>query len=455
MKEAIYKAARQCGVQFFAIKEYLQNGIVYNPLLKTFTQNPYPTYAMLRKCSPIHRSLLTNTWVITRYKDVETILRDYKRFSNNPQTRLKRGGHKSTLPPGPDDYSVLLVDPPDHTRLRKVVSKGFNPQALKALEPQIQATTQTLLDAIPDLQPFDLMKDIARPLSMMTMSQILGIPSKDQPNLEKWAKQRAKLLELTVSTADRESATKSGKEEMNRYFSALVEKRRVDPKPDIISLLAAGGDLNHQMAHHEAVDMLSVLLVAGNETTSNLMGNGMLALLKHPRQMEKLCRDTSMVKAAVEEMLRYDGPVQTDFRIAREKCEVAGVTIQQGDGIILLIGAANRDPEAFERAEEFDIERKNPAHLAFGKGIHHCVGAPLARLQVRIAIQTILEQLGRLELTESQPRFYDNSVVRGMESLRVKASPKNKRKFTDTSHKFPTAITDPLAGKDYIQNDAS
>ena len=396
-----------------------KGGVAYNPLSKDFMQNPYPTYEVLRKNSPIHRSFLTDTWIVTRFADVEAILRDHERFSNDPRLRRHKGSSRA-LPPGPDDYSILLVDPPQHTRLRRIVNRGFTRNAIEARKPVICEAVTRLLDEIPSLQKFDFIKAIAHPLPLIVITEMLGIPACDRKKFGLWSKQRARLLELTVSASERELGLAAGNA-MAEYFTALAEKRRVAPKDDITSLLVQENEGEENFSHEEAIDMLAVLLVAGNETTANLIGNGMLALLNNPSQVERLRQDPDAINGAVNEMLRYDGPVQSDFRVARTDCDISGTTIRKGDGVILLIGAANRDPEAFERADEFDIARGGPSHLAFGRGIHHCIGAVLAKLQAKIVIEMVLKRFKVLELIDRHPRFQNTTVLRGLKSLEMRA----------------------------------
>lgn len=402
------------------LAERMRSGVAYNPFSRDVIQDPYSTFAALREHSPIHRSLLTGCWIVSRYSDVETILKDHEGFSNNPKWRRNRRGH--VLPPGPDDYSTLLVDPPRHTWLRKIVGRGFSYQAIVEWEPMIRDVVENLIDNISNLAEFDFMKEVAHPLPLTVITRMLGIPDEDQKKFEKWSRDRARLLELTVSRKERNHGVTAGKA-MIQYFTSLCEKRRIQPTHDITSLLVHESDGGHSMSLKEATDMLTVLLVAGNETTSNLIGNGMLALLKRPDQVSLLRRNlsASRLQKAVREMLRYDGPVQGDFRIALNDSEVGGTPIQKGDGLILLIGAANRDPEAFERADEFDLTRKGLNHLAFGRGIHHCVGSHLAQLQTQIVLEKLLEKFEVLELIDKEPRYQDRTVVRGLESLNLRA----------------------------------
>ena len=412
---------RPLRTHFLVLTERIRHRVAYNPFGDAITQDPYPTYAALRARSPVHRSLLTHAWVLTRYADVDAVLRDHRRFSNDPRRREAAHRGIGALPAGPDDYSRLLLDPPEHTRLRRLVNEAFTPRAVEALEPRIRTITAELLERVATPASFDLVRDVAQPLPLRVITWMLGVPPESFRRFEVWSKQRARLLELTVTARERANARAAGRA-MDEIFAPIMEARRAEPQDDIISVLARGNEHGERMTPEEALDMLRVLLVAGNETTANLIGNGMLALLKHPAQLERLREEPGEIDAAVEEMLRFDSPVQCDFRVAVEHCEIGEVPIRPGDSLILLIGAANRDPEVFERADEFDIGRRGTRHLAFGQGIHHCIGAQSARLQARIAIGMLLERFTSMRTLGGAPRFRSNSVMRGLESLHVSAT---------------------------------
>ena len=421
MARLLEATIRPLPTHFLVLAERIRHSVAYNPFADAITQDPYPTYAALRARSPVHRSLLTHAWVLTRYADVDAVLRDHRRFSNDPRRRV--AGHRgiSALPAGPDDYSRLLVDPPEHTRLRRLVNEAFTSRAVEALEPRIRTITTELLERVATPASFDLVRDVAQPLPLRVITWMLGVPPESLRRFEVWSKQRARLLELTVTAGERAGARDAGRA-MDEIFAPIMEPRRAEPRDDIISGLARGNERGERMTPEEALDMLRLLLVAGNETTANLIGNGMLALLKHPAQLERLREEPGEIDPAVEEMLRFDSPVQCDFRVAVEHCEIGEVPIRPGDSLILLIGAANRDPEVFERAEEFDIGRHGTRHLAFGEGIHHCIGAQSARQQARIAIGMLLERFTSMRTLGGEPRFRSNSVLRGLESLQVSAT---------------------------------
>ena len=342
--------------------ETASRGASYNPLSPSVIQNPYKTYTRLRRYSPVHRSTILGSWVLTRYEDVLTAAKDHERFSNDPRWRRAT---TSVLPPAPDDYSILLVDPPEHSRLRKVVAEVFSRNHLQALNETIVATASELV--------------------------------------ERASKQR-KIAHLAGA-------------EIQRYFTALLRDRMQSTESDAVSVLARHAAEGDRISMVEACDMLMVLMIAGNETTTNLIGNGMLALLRHPEQMQLLREEPGRVRDAINEMLRFDSPVQTDFRIAKSQTALGRRTIKSGDGVILLTGSANRDETVFEHADTFDITRKGARHVSFGHGVHQCIGAELARLEASAIFTEVLRKLGTIELVGGEPRYRTSTVIRGLSAL--------------------------------------
>ncbi|MCY4354660.1 MAG: cytochrome P450 [Truepera sp.] len=391
--------------------------MAYNPLSAQMAQNPYPSYANLRARDPVHRSQLLNAWVFTRYADVDTILRDYRHFSSDPRNGELSRQRRAALP-APDDYAMLFLDPPDHTRLRALVNKAFTPRAINALEPHIRSLVGTLLDDVGDPASFDLMEALAHPLPVIVIAEMLGVPPEDRAQFRVWSNRRARLLEPTISAQEREVAA-AATEALDAYFRPIIKQRRAAPQDDIVSALAHAEEQGDTLTEREMLTMLRLLLVAGNETTTNLIGNGMLALLQHPDQFAKLRDDPSAIPTAVEELLRFDSPVQTDFRYALADCEVNGFPVRRGQNIVLLLGAANRDPGMFGNPDRLDVGRREGNHLSFGRGIHHCLGAPLARLEGRIVLETLLERFSSLRLLTDRPQFRDSIVLRGLRSLPV------------------------------------
>lgn len=419
MAVSLQTLIRSMALRALLAREWWQSGVAYNPLSAAMHANPYAKYAALRSRDPIHWSQIMRAWVVSRYHDVDAVLRDHKRFSNDSRKRVSSRvpdmATSSTSEP-----SMLFLDPPDHTRLRALVSKAFTPLAIEALETRIQAITEELLDQIDDPACFDVIQSIAYPLPVIVMAELLGVPAQDRVQFKIWSDQRARALEPTLTPTERQLAIRAG-EELDAYFLGIIKQRRKEPRADLISSLISVEEQGDTLTQSELLVMLRLLLVAGNETTTNLIGNGLLALLQHPDQMRMLRDDAALMEGAVAEMLRYDPPVQIDARAALEDVEIAGRKAKRGQSVVLLIGAANRDALVFSNPEQFNIQRQEASHISFGRGIHHCLGAPLARLEGRIAFDAILKRFRHLRLLAASPRFKNNLVLRGLETLPVAA----------------------------------
>ena len=415
---SIQKAIRSVVVGALLAQERWQSGVAYNPLSKQTAQDPYPVYAVLRERDPVHRSALMNAWMFTRHADIDTILRDHRRFSNDPRKGSLSSRQRAGLP-ADEEFTMLFLDPPDHKRLRALVNKAFTPKAVNALEPHIRSLLGSLLDDIDDPAGFDLMQAVAQPLPVIVIAEMLGIPPEDRAQFKIWSDQRARTLEPSIDAHERALADAANKA-LNDYFRPIIEERRADPKDDIVSALAQAEEEGDRLTELEMLNMLRLLLIAGNETTTNLIGNGVLALLRYPDQLQRLRDDPSLIPSAVDELLRFDSPVQTDFRRALEDCEVNGFPLKKRDNVVLLLGAANRDPDVFEEPDRLDVGRGDRSHLSFGRGIHHCIGAPLARLEGRIVLEMLLERFSQISLRDRQPQFRNSVVLRGLESLPVR-----------------------------------
>ena len=416
---AMRDAIRSVAVGTLLMRERWQSGVSYNPLSAEMAQDPYPTYAKLRGRDPVHRSRLIDAWVFSRFADVDAILRDHRHFSSDPRKRVASGRRASL--PNVEEPSMLFLDPPDHTRLRALVNKAFTPRAVAALEPHIRELTTTLLDAVDDPAAFDLMEAVAKPLPVIVIAEMLGIPPDDRAQFAVWSDQRARILEPTLSPDERETAD-AAMRSLDEYLMPIISARRVDPKDDIISALAQAEEEGDKLTEREVLIMLRLLLVAGNETTTNLIGNGVLALLRHPDQLAALREDPRLIPSAVEELLRFDSPVQVDVRSVLDDCEVNGFRVRRGDNVVTLLGAANRDPDRFEAPDRLDVRRGDQNHLSFGRGIHHCLGAPLARLEGRVVLQALIERFSSLRLLEDRPAFRSSVALRGLLALPVSAT---------------------------------
>ena len=402
------------------LRERWQCGIAYNPLSAGTVQNPYPVYSALRSRSPVHRSRLMNAWVFTRHADVDAILRNHRHFGSDPRKGTLSPRQRKLLPPAAE-FTMLLLDPPDHTRLRALVNKAFARRAVNTLEPRIRGILGGLLDDIEDPTAFDLMQAVAQPLPVIVIAEMLGVPPEDRARFKVWSAQRARLLEPTISPRERALGDEASRA-FDAFFRPIIQARRAAPRDDIVSALVQAEDEDEHLSERETLNMLRLLLAAGNETTTNLIGNGMLALLRNPDQLQRLWENPDLIPAAVDELLRFDSPVQADFRRALADCEVNGFEMRERDNIVLLLGAANRDPSVFENPDQLDVGRGEGAHLSFGRGIHHCLGAPLARLEGRITLEMLLERFSRIRLLDDRPKFRKSVVLRGLHSLPLRCT---------------------------------
>jgi cytochrome P450 len=396
-----------------------------DPFDPAFKANPYPTYAELRSTAPIHRITLPDgrgVWLVTRYEDVLAIFKD-ERFVKDWRKVLtpEQLAQIPQIPPvmEPLSKNMLETDPPDHERLRALVSKAFTPRLIERMHPRIQAIADSLLDAVEDKGEMDLIDDYAFPLPITVIAELLGVPSEDRNKFRAWS-------DAAVSgnaTAEYlEKVLVPHMQAFSDYLLEMFEEKRENPKDDLISALVRAEEAGERLSEDELLGMVFLLLVAGHETTVNLIGNGTLALLQHPDQLEKLRNDPSRIKSAIEELLRYDGPLEASpERFAREDVAIGGTVIPRGEMVRVVIAAADRDPERFPDPDALDITRTDNKHLAFGKGIHHCLGAPLARMEGQIAIDTLLRRMPGLRLQEptESMSWRPGMVMRGLQGLPV------------------------------------
>ena len=389
-------------------------------MLPAVKANPYPLYEQVRQRGMVRSSL--GILAAGDHATVSSVLRD-RRFSSSPLHQ--RGYRPPSYPPGDpraelSTADLLTLDPPDHTRIRRLVSGAFTPRAIAGLEPLIRETTLGLLTAVDDADGFDLIDALAFPLPIAVICHLLGVPAQDQAQFRSWGHDVAATLEPQTAAAAR-TQTRAAEVALSGYLQNLVRERRANPDDSILSALIAAEDEGDRLTSDEVVSTALLLLVAGFETTVNLIGNGTVALMGDPDSWDRLREDPAVVPVAIEEMLRYDSPVQLTSRIASEDVEVGGRTIKKGQPIIVFIGGANRDPEVFEQPTEFRIDRPDPGrHLSFSLGIHHCLGAALARLEGRVAIEELTQRYSGLELA-APPTRRELLVLRGFESVPVRA----------------------------------
>jgi pimeloyl-[acyl-carrier protein] synthase len=311
---------------------------------------------------------------------------------------------------------ILFRDPPDHTRLRALVSAAFTPRIVQALAPRIADIAEGLLDEVEPTGSFDLIRDYAFPLPVIVIAELLGIPPQDRMRFRDWSIALGAAIDLRTSP-DVYVAASEATGEVTAYLREIVAERRAEPREDLVSALIAAESEGGPLDEEELIAMCVLLLVAGHETTVNLIGNGVLALLRHPEQLELLRSRPDLYDGAVEELLRFDSSVQFTFRYAREDIELRGRSISRGEQVGLVLGSANRDPERFSDPDRLDVTRASLHHLAFGMGIHFCLGAPLARLEARLALETLFRRLPGLRLVEEPLRWRPGIGFRGLEAL--------------------------------------
>lgn len=418
------RAARPFYIATRLAGERLRTGVAWWPLSRRYIADPYPVYQRLRERDPLHRSILTRQVVVSRYRDVDRILRDWRSFSND----LRRGDASSDsvnarrqLKP-----SMLVLDPPDHTRLRRLVNRAFTPRQVAKMEDHIRATAHALLDDVGDAGEFDLMSAFAVPLPTIVIARMIGVPEEDLERFKEWSDDLSRLLEPLLSERQMEKAYAADRQ-FAAYFTKVIEQRRREPRDDLVSRLVEAEEEGDKLTADETKVMLRPLLAAGNETTTNLLGNGMRALLDHPEQLALLRERPELAGAAVEELLRYDSPVQVDGRTAVRDAEVGGTTVKAGTRVAPLIGSANRDPAKFDRPGELDITRSDIGNISFGRGIHHCLGAPLARLEGRVALEVLLERFEDVRFGARRPVFRPTIVLRGLRHFDVRV---RRRRFS-------------------------
>jgi pimeloyl-[acyl-carrier protein] synthase len=393
-------------------------------LTPAFLANPYPLYHRLRSEAPVYWSERLSSWILTRYSDVVAALRDPGRLSNAGRMAALLDKLPETLRANLEllyqHYSVGLIfsDPPDHTRLRALVTKAFTPAVVERMRPRIQTIVNELLDAVESRGTLDVVADFAYPLPATVICEMLGLPQSDRPQFRRWSDD---IIGLLGAGADAERAERGQRSlrDLREYYRRLIGERRHHPGEDLISALIQAHEHGQRLGEAELLSTSVTLLTAGQETTTSLIANGLLALLRNPDQLHLLNSNPSLIAQAVEEFLRYDSPVQRQLRLAAEDFELDGHRIRKGQIVSPFLGAANRDPAQFPDPDQLNITRTDNRHTAFGYGIHFCVGAPLARLEAPIAFSTLLRRLPNLRLAGEVPEYKPDVTVRALKALPV------------------------------------
>jgi len=421
----VLEVARRTLARTLAALERIRYGVGFDPFASGFEDDPYPVYAELRRRDPVHK-MLRGPWLVTRYADCEAMLRDPRLSADerNLPTFLRlqaRHVRKKVLTQEEADRSpsLLRMDPPEHTRLRRLVSKYFTVRRIGELRPRLEGLAERLMQTCCDRGSMDVVRDLAQPLPFFTIAELIGIPEHDRTQLRSWSDEL--ILTLGPTTQREKLRAIAAQRSFRTYLTSLARLRREAPQLDLVSDLIDAHDSHESLSEHEILETCTLLLVAGHETTTNWIGNAIAQLLAHPDQLEWLRSHPEELGPALEELLRFDPPVQLTSRIALEDIDWNGKQIRRGEEVAIVLAAANRDPEAFESPDDLDLRRPAQRHLSFGAGLHYCMGASLARLECQIAIATWLRRTKDVTLQGPAERRR-GMVLRGLRRLPLQLS---------------------------------
>jgi cytochrome P450 len=396
----------------------------YNPRDQALLNDPLAVFHRLQKEDPCHWCAPLKSWIFTRYDDVRDVLRDESisadrltsYFDSLPDS--KRLGVREVI-----KYlntSIAFKDPPDHTRLRSLLNKVFTPGAIKSLRPEIEQAVDHLLAPLKDNPSFDFIEEFAYPLPAKVILMMLGLPIEDTKMLHEWSAEMQPFIGGATTSPDKYARAEKGAKQMAAYFRTAIRERESRPRQDMLSKLVACREQDDALTEDEIIGTAILFLFGGHETTTNLIGNGVRTLLQHPHAAKEMRNNPAMIKPAVEEILRFDGPTLASVRVVKTEHERHGKTLRQGDRVFVMIHGANHDTDQFTNPEIFDISRSPNPHLTFNYGIHFCLGAPLARLEGDVAIARVMQQLPDLKLAASTYDYMDTMVMRGVRDMAVK-----------------------------------
>jgi len=412
------------------VRDVVHTVPVMRPLMKLMSPagraDPYPIYRKVRKHGPVIY-IPTHNWIVTDHAEASAALRDERLSSDPDSRRLRKGFPVEVMEEHLREHSgakirdwMLMKDGADHARLRSLVGAAFTRRVVEELRPRIESLANELLDPAARSGHIDLIGEFAYPLPMTVICDLLKVPVEDRASFRDWTRKLARFLDPSMNAEDAEDIVRNGDEawdEFAPYFTRLVDQRRTNPGEDLLSRMIAASEGGDALTLNELLAQSILLLVAGHETTTNLIGNGMLALLRNPDQLRKLRDDPGLMKTAVEELLRFESPVTAVVRIALEDLTIGRSKVPRGHDVLIAIGAANRDPKQFTDPDHLDVTRRDVKHLAFAGGAHFCLGAPLARLEAEVALSTLLSRFAKIELGSEVPEWRDTFTLRGLSHL--------------------------------------
>jgi cytochrome P450 len=387
--------------------------------------NPYLIYHQLRADDPVRWDEAADAWVLTRFSDVVATLRDPRvtatRFMLDTSWLPAELSEVLSAPIHALTRQMLFLDPPDHTRLRGLVAKAFTPRVINAMRPHIQQIVDELLDRVQANGRLELVQDFSYPLPAIVIAEMLGVPTEDREQFTKWTGNFGSLLGGTELSLEVVIESLYGVAEFMNYFRTIIAQRRTAPKDDLMQAMISAEEQGDKLSEEELLGNCVLLLAAGHGTTTHLIGNGMLALMRNPDQLQALKENPALVTTAVPELLRYDSPVQMTSRLVKEDMQVGDKQIKAGQTIFMSLGAANRDPAQFANPDRLDLSRQENRHVAFGQGIHYCLGAPLARVEAEIAFPALLSRLHnpRLAISDDALEYGQTIVFRGVRELPI------------------------------------
>jgi hypothetical protein len=393
---------------------------LYHLLDPEVLANPYPLYSRLRNEEPVHWDPYLHAWVVTRYADVVRVLHDFSADRTPAPEQLTAMGLSALNPIAQVMVKqMLFLDAPAHTRIRSLASAAFSPRRVELLRSHIQEIVNSLLDAVQPAGRLDVIADLANPMPAIVTAEMLGVPAADREQLKEWSADFAEVLGNFQHNPDRAPRMLRSLEQMSAYFRDAIHGQRDQPRDGLINVLATAEVQGDRLTEEEVIANCIVTMVGGQETTTNLIGNGILSLLRHPGELQRLRNDPSLIPSAVEELLRYESPSQHTARITPEDLDLGGRRIRKRQAVIAVMGAANRDPERFPDPDRLDITRQDNRHVAFGWAAHFCFGAPLARIEGQIAFETMLRRMTDLALEPGPLVWRTNLGLRGLTALPV------------------------------------